>query len=223
MGALLRGKNCYAYACNDKRGPYAEDKQDPGDLYQTKKNAEDTYDLVDVSMADVTRREINEAAVISGIKADNKIRERNGERLILECDGKQNIPLHYLVALIVSPLDYHWYRQDCTGYWSEKSGHDGPNNLEDGKLISSPTGITKREQDGFGKPHYYHMPKGGVVTTSSKGAFQKHANDLHANVAGLSPLSRSRNIPRESEDAGSSSEGYSSDYSSIPEISSSSQ
>lgn len=118
---------------------------------------------------------INEAAVRHGVALDNQARRRNRKPFMLDClGGTKNIPGHYLVALIVSATDYHWYRQDDTGFWSGKNGDDAPTNLVNGKLIMRPSDMNR---DLFTAPRFYHVPKGGVCTAASGGKFLSKARE----------------------------------------------
>jgi hypothetical protein len=76
-----------------------------------------------------------------------------------------NVPGYYLIALVVAKgKDYHWYRQDDSGYWSHKPGHTKATNLDaSGKVIVDPRecnlGI-------YSFTNFYYAPKGGVRTAS---------------------------------------------------------
>ena len=45
----------------------------------------------------------------------------------------------YKIALVIASNDYHWYRQDSSGYWSHKPGlTDITNKDASGNLITDP-------------------------------------------------------------------------------------
>lgn len=68
-------------------------------------------------------------------------------------------PGSYPVYFALAPDDYHWYRQDSTGYWSHKPGpgsiknKDGDGGASD-KLITNP--MTANRRHG-----YTHYNRGG--------------------------------------------------------------
>jgi RHS repeat-associated protein len=112
-GKTIQGNtNCYAYACNQK-GPFSGHYgMDPGNA----------------SGNPITKR--------SDISV-NGIRDR------AIADGLSATPVAggYPVYLVVSPgRDYHWYRQDSNGDWSQKPGSTPVNNVDaSGNRITDPS------------------------------------------------------------------------------------
>jgi hypothetical protein len=82
-----------------------------------------------------------------------------------------NKPGFYLVALVSAPgEDYHWYRQDSNGLWSQKHGNAPVTNLdESGHLITNPE-TCNRDGTAAGMPNYtdfcgyFYVPAGGIKT-----------------------------------------------------------
>lgn len=169
-GNILNSTNCYAYACNDRYGHARDTKQDPGGYYEKHKTRDDTYRVVEPNPIDPNiNRAVHEAAVRSGVQADNYIRSRFGESVLTECIGAvENKPGHYLIALVVSGADYHWYRQDSTGYWSGKRGFDMPSEKHNLEVIKDPREINDVLST---PPRFFYVPKNGARTYSSNGTF----------------------------------------------------
>ena len=82
-----------------------------------------------------------------------------------------NKPGYYLVALVSAPgEDYHWYRQDNNGLWSQKHGNGPATNLdESGNLITNPE-TCNRDGSAEEMPNYtdfcgyFYVPAGGNRT-----------------------------------------------------------
>lgn len=184
LGTHLESKNCYAYACDDRTVHAPGSKQDPGDYFRAHHWYNETYDLEAAADPDENpTRRINRAVLRSAVDADNEVRKRKGKPFMKKCETKpvQNLPGHYLVALVVSATDYHWYRQDDNGYWSEKSGHDAPNNRgPDDKPIRDPSVYNKSRRPEYSDCYFYHVPKGGVPTASSGGVFLEKIRQQYA-------------------------------------------
>ena len=61
-------------------------------------------------------------------------------------------------------IDYHWYRQDDTGYWSHKPGHTRATDRDaSGNVIVDPRDCNLGI---YSFTTFYYAPKGGVRTAS---------------------------------------------------------
>jgi uncharacterized Zn-binding protein involved in type VI secretion len=134
--------NCYAYAANDPDG-HPPGKPQPGDKCG--------HPASDDSCAEVSR-----AAVCDGmLPAPDPPPARQG---------------YYAVALLNDPgVDYHWYRQDDNGQWSQKHGLTEVTNVDgSGNPITDPKtadnnyptmGVNYSKFCG-----YFYVPAAGIRT-----------------------------------------------------------
>jgi hypothetical protein len=172
---ILNSANCYAYACNDPNGHVAGELPQPGLLMASTRKDELLLH------ARMVNREIAGAPhgplryrhwlLRRRVELDNEVRRAQGSAglsRLLESEhaGYQptNIDGHYLVAMFVSAEDFHWYRQDDTGYWSHKNGHAPPADTgADGRRIRDPRDAPL---PGYHCSGFYRVPKGGARTAS---------------------------------------------------------
>lgn len=116
--------NCYGYALNliatNTSDPYA------GWLFQPGYKAGKEY------------TELTEDAIIDAVEADMEVFGRTIRSSSYSEKPGEN---EYKIALVIAPDDddYHWYRQDSSGYWSHKPGlTDITNKDASGNLITDP-------------------------------------------------------------------------------------
>ena len=115
--ALQCTNNCYSYAVNDINNNGFMCKPQPG-----------VFSGFDI-LGEMTCANVSSKALSDGVVASTK-----GSK----CDDG-----YYKTALVVDNKgalnDYHWYRQDSTGYWSGKSGWQIPTNLDaSNNLVTDP-------------------------------------------------------------------------------------
>ncbi len=114
--------NCYGYALNliatNTSDPYA------GWLFQPGYKAGEEYTSLTTS------------AIIDAVEADMEVFGRTiRSSSYSERPGEDE----YKIALVIADNDYHWYRQDSSGYWSHKPGlTDITNKDASGNLITDP-------------------------------------------------------------------------------------
>ena len=115
--------NCYGYALDNQIHP------ENGDLYFCQIPGEYAGSIV---------QSLSKIDLVNAIKADFlKYNNEYGLNLIFEEVGKYDICPYgtYKIALVTSPIDFHFYRQELDGYWSHKPGlthitrYDEDNNL----------------------------------------------------------------------------------------------
>ncbi len=150
--------NCYAYACNDPWGHTPNTRPQPG------------------QQAGQPASAMRGSRVRAAVQQDDLQRR---QRLIpmarLRNEGVPtqvvNQPGHYLIALVVAPnVDYHWVRQDRSGYWSHKPGWDPATDKDaNGMRIHDPrTAAFRVLVDGLPRTYrfetFYYCPRGGVRT-----------------------------------------------------------
>jgi RHS repeat-associated protein len=129
-GRSIQGNsNCYAYACNQK-GPFAGHYgMNPGDASGHPIESE----------SDITAEGIRKRAI---------------------SDGLSPVPVKggYRVYLVVDPgSDYHWYREDSNGKWSQKHGSMPVDNVDaSGRPITNP----ERANHNYGRGTNYSQPGG---------------------------------------------------------------
>jgi hypothetical protein len=187
-GAVQNSTNCYAYAMNSRTGHPADDKPQPGDKSST--NGPGSTN----TCPDVTSRVLADGAPAK--KGDPASIESAPQ---CPYQKQHHLPPpdkkgYYLVALVVTSIkstafdpvtktynisDYHWYRQDDSGNWSGKPGHDEASDKDaSGKTITNPetcdhdsksldkkTGVTVRiNYDIF--CGYFYVQKGGAQVGS---------------------------------------------------------
>lgn len=110
--------NCYDYAVDKKSGQPVPHKSQPGDGSGRRLTSLDCNNPADDTGVD-------DAAERDGLKPSDRDSD---------CD-----PGCWKVALVISPDDYHWYRQDDDGSWSHKPGHGEATNKDaSGNDISDP-------------------------------------------------------------------------------------
>lgn len=175
---IRKSTNCYAYACNDPFGHVAGRKPQPGQMDGfTLGEPEPAHGLVAVGSGATINDKKNPNIPLPPWEV------RYAVKLDSSCNFKGLIPIirepgepvvnqvgYYLVALAVDPrLDYHWYRQDRSGYWSHKPGHDPVTNVDGrGAPITDPetcdmtSGSIRYRFD-----RYFYCPKGGMRTGTS--------------------------------------------------------
>jgi hypothetical protein len=194
-GSIKTSTNCYAYACNSRKGHIPGEKPRPGAYAATGTwKADDPSDFGDAKphrTAPVLRLAILRDGQEQGIdKRLIPLIRQPGE-------GVANIPGHYLIALVIAPghqtpqyvneeyiRDYHWYRQDRDGMWSHKPGHRDATNLDgSGNPIYDPR-VCNMELSYFSSDGtlnhviyefvmFFYCPKGGVVVGERKQKKQK--------------------------------------------------
>ncbi|QGZ42659.1 hypothetical protein IP92_04873 [Pseudoduganella flava] len=177
--------NCYAYACNDRYDKEGNDElPHPGLLLAQYYPAEFVSYMATghAEYEKVARKpqpaggfaapaRTVEADVRFRVMLDDMARGKMNMAGLKSCIGSEqpgyqpaNIPGHYLAALFIAENDYHWYRQDNTGYWSHKPGQGEATNLDvAGRLIRDPR---VRPLPGYRLSGFYHVPKGGVRTAT---------------------------------------------------------
>lgn len=114
--------NCYGYALNliatDTSDPYA------GWLFQPGYKAGEEY------------TSLTKDAIIDTVEADMEVFGRTIRSSSYNETPGEN---EYKIALVIASNDYHWYRQDSSGYWSHKPGlTDITNKDASGNLITDP-------------------------------------------------------------------------------------
>ncbi|MFT6387948.1 MAG: hypothetical protein ACJAUP_001320 [Cellvibrionaceae bacterium] len=144
--------NCYGYAVNKAK---ASDQKNLGhDLHPGELAGREYWDH-DAPALEPDREkylELDLPARSATIKNVLTKALKDGLRL-------EPIPGGYPVYFSLAPDDYHWYRQDDTGYWSHKPGpndvrnKDGDGNLSD-NLITNPINANR-------KHGYTNYDKGG--------------------------------------------------------------
>lgn len=147
--------NCYNYACNRRTDTFAQPGR--GSLTDADPNKHYTppggWDTADVNgngtiepeehfwkAGDINCQNVKNAAIADGL---------------VEAPCNQACPNgDYKKALVVDPgKDYHWFRQDNDGTWSQKHGGGQATNLDDatpGKPILDPR-VADRDGNGL---HY---------------------------------------------------------------------
>jgi YD repeat-containing protein len=100
--------NCYSYAVNDRR----EHHNSKGELCKPQPGL-----ASGATFSTPSCNAVSNAAVADGLRK-------------WDCD--KACPANtYKVALVVAPgIDYHWYRQDQSGYWSHKPGTTPVSNVD---------------------------------------------------------------------------------------------
>lgn len=169
--------NCYAYACNDSMGHPFNGKPQPGQLAQfALGKRKPAHGLVEAGpgakVTDAKAHPLPSSEVRFGVLLDDTLRAHSLISILRTPEQRvSNQAGYYLIALVVDQdRDYHWYRQDNTGFWSHKPGHGEATNLDaSGAVITDPqacdmsypvTGIMYRFVC------YYYCPRGGVRTGS---------------------------------------------------------
>jgi hypothetical protein len=140
---VYRYTNCYAYALNNQYDPINSDfgcnytdldpKQQPGEFYNANKT--------DIESAVSTLGyEDDTSLLVSAVQKDYEMYNRLfGTNLIFEpiekneiCpDGTYKVALFVKPSSLLSPADYHWYRQDPDGQWSHKRGTNFVKRVDD--------------------------------------------------------------------------------------------
>lgn len=156
-GEIQGSTNCYAYAVNSRTG-HADIPQ-PG----VKAGA---------AFTSLTCKDITSAVIADGEPA--KATDPKSIKQAPQCPYQKQNQLpppeekgYYLVALVVTSnqtrvydakekeireSDYHWFRQDDNGMWSQKQGTTPVKNTdESGNLISNPQTCNRREVIGNAK------------------------------------------------------------------------
>lgn len=112
--------NCYNYACDIRTDNFAQPGYDPVGPYDPPKTCTDA----------------EAGALKDGLQ---------------RCTGDHCHPCHHRVALAVWPgHDYHWYRQDKDGMWSEKRGWDPARNVDQsGNSIYDPATADRTPYSDF--------------------------------------------------------------------------
>jgi hypothetical protein len=155
----LLSTNCYAYACDDPYHHAYNDKPQPG-MYMGIKNREMSNSAVRLAVMqdDQSRNALRKQRLIPLVRLRQEINNNSPIDVV-------NVPGYYLIALVVAKgRDYHWYRQDDTGYWSHKPGHTQATNLDaSGKVITDPRDCNLGI---YSFTTFYFAPKGGVRTAS---------------------------------------------------------
>ena len=89
---------------------------------------------------------------------------------------------YYKGALVVDPYKtYHFFRQDNTGYWSQKNGHDDATNLDgNGYLITDPKYAvpTYEISDKYKFCEYFCVPSNKHKKTNTA-RINKNSNKYH--------------------------------------------
>lgn len=127
--------NCYSYAINDLRlngRMGGANKATPGLASTGRRNINNAKGLSCKKMV---------AATLSDLRKYDKGSSFIPSRKIMSAPARKG---YYKVVLVSTsdPInsDFHWYRQDPSGWWSHKPGHTPPTRLDaSGKLISDPT------------------------------------------------------------------------------------
>ncbi|MBQ7603757.1 MAG: RICIN domain-containing protein, partial [Clostridia bacterium] len=119
-GIPSSNNNCYAYAINNQvyepTGNVIWYKQQPGQYYNIHRGTGSAIPEGYQSPASI---------IVSSVLQDfNKYNSVNDASVSFTPIGRYEIcPAGtYKVALVVSDVDYHWYRQDADGLWSHKQG-----------------------------------------------------------------------------------------------------
>ena len=143
-GKTIQGNsNCYAYACNQKgpfKGGYNPLGGDKGFGMQPGDKAGDPIRTAE----DFTLEGIRKRAIEDGLSPTPV---EGGYRVFLVFAPNDN-PID---------RDYHWYREDDNGLWSQKHGSNPVDNVDaSGHLISDPTqanhnypGLNYSQQGGY--------------------------------------------------------------------------
>ena len=116
--------NCYSYALDIR----FELSKVPFDMHDSENNFRLQPGQISKSKRKLKKFGCN--SVTSLVKEDGLYKADKENK----CKCNDNI-----IALIVGPNDYHWYRKDNNGLWSHKPGIKAVTNLdEEGKIISDP-------------------------------------------------------------------------------------
>lgn len=168
-GDILSATNCYVYALNIRKNPiynkkYSEENgvigSNPGDFSNNRKPLTE----VGINIKNVTVRFSDDMKKIGykikTIKVKNKykkIKNKNTHLVYLVTTKKDKTyriidRINHIVYYFVA--DYHWYRQDKSGYWSHKRGHTKVINVDSkGKKILDPS-LCKRYYVEYQKFNY---------------------------------------------------------------------
>lgn len=164
-GLPSNNNNCYAYALNNQvKEPTGNEiwfKQQPGAYYNNHRG----------SSPKIPEGYQNPPSVIvNSVQSDfNKYNAINGTSLTFTPIGRYDVcPTGtYKVALVVSNLDYHWYRQDSDGLWSHKRGTTPVKRTdESGELIIDPMLADRASYTTF--VGYYAVKPWNNLYTASK-------------------------------------------------------
>jgi hypothetical protein len=164
-GRIQYSTNCYAYACNDPYSHAYGGKPQPG------------MHMEQPGPKGPLGGKVTNSSVRLAVMQDDQSRNlMQTQRLIplirMRSDIKRNTPIdvvnvkgYYLIALVVARgRDYHWYRQDDTGMWSHKPGHDPATNLDASRrTIADPRACNLGI---YRFTNFYYAPKSGVRTAS---------------------------------------------------------
>ncbi|MCL1873950.1 MAG: hypothetical protein FWF85_07525 [Clostridiales bacterium] len=149
-GVIQVTTNCYAYALDLKRDPFTKDyfygMLQPGSLSSGKHN--------NSTAVDIPYKEPDEAynVIFEAARQDAWAYENDFAR----SDKWEKAPAGmYKVALALKNTifskDYHWYRQDESGYWSHKQDSRPVSNLdESSKPITDPQYCNRGAYEHFG-------------------------------------------------------------------------
>jgi len=148
--ATLENNNCYSYAIDDQYNDI-EGKPQPGDYAGRR--------------IECIPPDMNE--IISASLADGYIKKLNFLNKL--GFGKRG---YYSVYLVMDNSDgiqdYHWYRQDKGGLWSQKHGSDFVTNLDgSGRLIRNPA----RANHFYGAYYYCNGSFAGNLNYNGNGIF----------------------------------------------------
>ncbi len=143
--------NCYGYACNKAKSQQAKNlshELHPGEVAGLEywdrdapvEPGREQYADLELPARSATVNNILKKALADGLSLEP-------------------LPGGYPVYFAVAPDDYHWYRQDDTGYWSHKPGSNAARNKDgDGgvsdRLITNPMLANRRHG-------YTHYDRGG--------------------------------------------------------------
>ena len=141
-GDIQNSNNCYSYAIDDPDNPFGG-KPQPGQY------SDDIFD-------NLTLDDITNAAVRDGYVKKPTFFNKLGF-------GKRGYYEAYLVIDNADGVqDYHWYRQDKGGLWSQKHGNSYVTNVDgSGQLIRNPARAN----------HNYGTYPGGTLNYNGGGIF----------------------------------------------------
>ena len=118
-GTIQRNTNCYAYAWNIQRNPFSNTIGyilQPGELAGIRD---------DNAMMDKTGKAIVDLCIKDALALKKALGDSGSKGYFLPTTRTAvSPPGYYKIALVLDTVDtnYHFYRQDASGYWSHKTG-----------------------------------------------------------------------------------------------------
>jgi hypothetical protein len=184
-GAIQHSTNCYAYAMNSRTGHVVDETPQPGLRSGTLPASWSCAEYSKSVLADGNAEGSNPPPILPApqcaYQKKNKLPppRKAGYYLVALVMTSNATTVYDSSQGVVRRADYHWFRQDANGLWSQKQGTTPAKNTDESKnLITNPQTCDKTEKLGSARVPgvgdvpvvldydvfcgYFYVRKGGV-------------------------------------------------------------